>query len=296
MAVYKHHYRPYEGDLTARWQRWLVLPRYAYRRVFQSRFFLIFYVLCFVVPAGAAVLIYLKHNLSALELLHLPATDLFAIDGTFFRWLLQFQGGLVFLLTVLVGPGLVSPDLTNNGLALYLSRPFSKSDYVVGKLAVLLILQSSISWLPLTVLFFLQASLAGGEWMLENGWILLSVFAGAWVWMLVLSLMALALSAWVRWRAVAGALMFGVFFVSQGFGQALNEILVTRWGGLFKLNDLVGLVWRSLFGEPVGTGQRIHGVLVGQIPVWSAWTALAVVCLICLGLLSRRIRAYEVVR
>ncbi len=296
MAVYKHHYRPYSGELTARWQRWLILPRYAYRRVFQSRFFLVFYVICFIVPAGAAVLIYLRHNLGALEMLRLPVTELVPIDGTFFRWLLQFQGGLVFLLTVFVGPGLVSPDLTNNGLALYLSRPFSRVDYVTGKMAVLLILQSSISWLPLSVLFCLQASLAGAGWTSQNGWILLSVLAGSLVWMLVLSLLALALSAWVRWKAVAGALMFGVFFVSQGFGAALNEILVTRWGSLLQLNHLIRVVWLSLFGEAQDVGRGYRGVPVGEIPVWSAWVALAVVGLVCLGLLSRRIRAYEVVR
>jgi ABC-2 type transport system permease protein len=296
MAVYKHHYRPYSGELTPRWRRWLVLPRYAYRTVFQSRFFLVFYVICFVVPAGAAVLIYLKHNLGALEMLQLPAAELVPIDGRFFRWLLQFQGGLVFLLTVFVGPGLVSPDLTNNGMALYLSRPFSRVDYIAGKLAVLLILQSTVSWLPLSVLFFLQASLAGTGWMTENRWILPAVFAGSLIWMLVLSFLALALSAWVRWKAVAGALMFGVFFVSQGFGATLNEILVTRWGGLLQLNHLIRVVWLSLFGEAQDVGRGFHGVVVGEIPVWSAWLALGMVCLVCLGLLSRRIRAYEVVR
>lgn len=295
MAVYKHLYRPYSGDLTARWQRWLVLPRYAYRRVFQSRFFLVFYVICFIVPAGAAALIYLKHNLSALELLQLPVTELVPIDGTFFRVLLQIQGALVFLLTVYVGPGLVSPDLSNNGLALYLSRPFTKWDYVLGKVSVLLILQSSVSWVPIWILFGLQATLAEG-WLSGNLWILFSVFAGSWIWMLVLSLLALALSAWVRWKAVAGALIFGVFFVSQGFGGALTEILVTRWGRLFNLNHLMQVVWLSLFGESAEQTRLVHGVLIPEIPVWSAWMGLSAVCLVCLWLLLRRIRAYEVVR
>ena len=42
------------------------------------------------------------------------------------------------------------------------------------------------------------------------------IFFGAWVWILLLALLALALSAWVKWKPAAGALMFGVFFVAGG--------------------------------------------------------------------------------
>lgn len=297
MAVYKHRYSPYSGELTAPWQRFLVLPRFAYRKVFQSKLFTIFFVLCFIVPLGAAVMIYLKNNLSAMEMLRIPVDSVLAINTTFFSTLLAIQGVFAFILTALVGPGLISPDLTNNGLALYLGRPFSRFEYLLGKASVLLILQSCVTWLPLAILYLLQSSLAGGDWMLGNARILVALFVGAWIWMIILTLLALALSAWVRWRSVAAALLFGVFFVSAGFGEAVKGILWTRWGGLFNLNQLIRTVWAWLFvGDVSGALASGPNPELGTIPVWSAWMMLVLVALFSLWLLSRRIRAYEVVR
>jgi ABC-2 type transport system permease protein len=283
--------------LTARWQRFLIVPRYAYRTVFQSKFFTIFFVACFFVPVGGAVLIYLRNNLNALGLMQIPADAMFPINAEFFSYLLSIQGVFAFLLTVLVGPGLVSPDLVNNALPLYLSRPFSKVEYVIGKMSVLLILLSAVTWVPLGILFFLQANLAGIDWLTANTRILGAICLGSLIWILVLALLALAISAWVRWRAIASALLFGVFFVSAGFGAAVKELLLTRWGDLFNLNYVIQLVWTWLFfgTGPVGPN-RVHGSELGHIPVWSAWVMLICGCGICLVLLARKIKAYEVVR
>ncbi|HUV13577.1 MAG TPA: hypothetical protein VMY18_08025, partial [Acidobacteriota bacterium] len=247
MAVYKHRYRRYTGERTAHWQRLLVLPRYAYRKVFDSKFFTLFFFACFLVPLGAALLIYLRHNLSALELLRIPEDALFAVDATFFLYLLRIQAFSAFLLTVFVGPGLVSPDLTNNALPLYLSRPFSKSDYVLGKMSVLVILQSCITWLPLALLFLLEGNLAGSQWVSENARILVACLVGSWIVILLLSLAAMAVSAWVRWKAVAGAMLFGMIMVGGAFGAIIKEIFITRWGDLFNLQRLASVIWDWLF-------------------------------------------------
>ena len=37
MAVYKRSYRGYAGPLTPTWSRFAILPRYAYRDLFQSK-------------------------------------------------------------------------------------------------------------------------------------------------------------------------------------------------------------------------------------------------------------------
>jgi ABC-type transport system involved in multi-copper enzyme maturation permease subunit len=58
---------------------------------------------------------------------------------------LQTQIGFAFLLTAFVGPGLISPDLGNNALVLYFCRPFSRTEYVAGKLLVLVKLLSYIT-------------------------------------------------------------------------------------------------------------------------------------------------------
>ena len=50
MAVYKRTYTTYSGPLTPPRTRFLVLPRYSYERLFQSRFLTGFLVACFFFP------------------------------------------------------------------------------------------------------------------------------------------------------------------------------------------------------------------------------------------------------
>ena len=54
----------------------------------------------------------------------------------------------LFFLAAFVGPGLISPDLSHNGLPLYLARPFSRAEYVLGKMSVLVGLMSLMTWIP----------------------------------------------------------------------------------------------------------------------------------------------------
>ena len=162
MAVYERTYHGYEGAITPAWSRFLIVPRYSYREVFQSKLFSAFYTACFIPPIAYALFIYLHHNLSALTLLQIPEGALPPIGKFFWFSFVGVESWFVFLIGLFVGPALVSPDLANNGLALYLCRPFTRREYVLGKMAVLVILMSLITWIPGLLLFLLQAYLEGG--------------------------------------------------------------------------------------------------------------------------------------
>ena len=232
MAVYKKTYRPYDGGLTPSWSRLLVIPRYAFEDLHRSRFLTIFFIASFIYPLICALIIYVQHNASALSLLGVQgANRLISINVTFFLSLLGWQSMLALFLAAFIGPGQVSPDLANNALSLYLARPFSRVEYVLGKMSVLVMLMSLMTWVPGLLLFGLQGYLEGWSWMPDNARLAFGIFFGAWIWILMLALLALALSAWVKWKPAAGALMFGVFFVAAGFGAAINVVQRTRWGG-----------------------------------------------------------------
>jgi ABC-2 type transport system permease protein len=286
MAVYKRTYQPYSGTLTPAWSRFLIIARQAHRRVLDSRFLTFFFVVCFVWPAVCAVLIDLRHNAGAITLLKIDVARMIPIDGPFFFRFMGWQGTLAFLLTAFVGPGLISTDLRNNALPLYFCRPFSRAEYVLGKMSVLAILQSLITWVPGLLLFAFHAYLEGGAWLRENLFIAGGLFLGSWIWIVTLCLLALALSAWVKWKVLAGALLFGVFFVAAGFGQAANAVMHSRSGNLINLGELIRTVWAGLFGLSVESG----------VSPGAAWMVLAGVCALCLYLLDRKVRAYEVVR
>src|SRR5690242_16437822 len=120
MAVHRRGYRQYDGPRTAeRWRFW-ILARYALGRVFQSRLLVIFYVICFVPTAFALSAVYLSHHVDLLASMfpaaRLERTELIPVNATFFRTLMTIQATLSVFVTALIGPGLVSPDLTNNAL------------------------------------------------------------------------------------------------------------------------------------------------------------------------------------
>ncbi len=285
MAVYRRNYTAYSGALTPAWSRCLVLFRYSRRGLFRSKFQTALFVACFFYPLLCLFAIYLIHNLSFLERLG-ANSQLLAIDNKFFFYFVNVQGSLAFILTAFAGPGLISPDLANGALPLYLCRPFSRAEYIAGKSSVLAILLSLITWAPGLILFVVQASLAGPRWTWDNLWIAGSMVVSSLIWIAVLSLLAMTFSAWVKWRIVAGSLLLAVMFFGAGFSQAVNALMRTQSGSFFNLGYLIGTVWNALFR--VDTEHAI--------PVAQAWVALLLYCAICLGLLMRKVRAYEVVK
>ena len=133
MAVYKRTYRGYEGPLTPRWSRFLILSRYAARGIFQSRIVTGLFVICFFFPLLIIAGMYLNHNARVLSMMKFNGDHLLDINGTFFMALMSVQGSLAFLLTAFIGPGMIAPDLTNNALPFYFCRPLSRTEYVLGR-------------------------------------------------------------------------------------------------------------------------------------------------------------------
>jgi len=304
MAVFEHSYKPYSGRLTPEGSRFLIIPRHAYRDVFKSKLFTAFFALCFIPLLVEAILIYLHHNVNALGLLKVNVMELIPIDASFFQFFVNFQGGLAIFVTLLVGPPLVSRDLRNNALPLYLCRPFSRTEYVLGKMSVLLILLSAITWIPQLLLFLFQSYLEGAGWFVSNLWIASAIFIGSVVWILLLALLSQAISAFVKWRVVASAALLGLFFIPSVFGEVVNNIFLTRWGNIISLGALMKNISGGLFGTFVRAstvvtdwdGRVGRETVLMEPPLWCSWAILFLLCAACLALLSRKVKAYEVVK
>jgi ABC-2 type transport system permease protein len=306
MAVYEQTYKRYTGAMTPEWSRFLIIPRHAYRGVFNSKLFTAFYVICFIPILVEAVLIYLHHNVTALAIMSVNAKELIPIDGFFFQTFVNIQGGFAFFVALLVGPPLVSRDLRNNALPLYLCRPFSRTEYVVGKMSVLLILLSAITWIPQLLLFLFQSYLEGFAWFKSNLWMASAIFIAGGVWILLLALLSQTVSALLKWRIIASGALLGIFFIPSVFGAFINEVFQTRWGNIISIGALMNNVTAGLFGtfdvlfDKVTIrdfdGTVLREILLLEPPLWLSWTMLFILCAICLALLSWKVKAYEVVR
>lgn len=287
MAVYKRSYKSYSGPLTAVRNRWLVITRYSLNEAFASRVSVVLFVICLVPALLSAVFIYVVNSDTARALLNIQGRVVLAIDNRFFLRLLEIQGWLALFLTAWVGPIMISPDLTNNALPLFLSRPVSRTEYVIGKISVLLIVLSAVTWVPLFLLFVIQAQVSSTPWAWSHLYMLPGVFIGAMLWIAVLSLVALAVSAFVKWRIVATGLMVAVILIPAGFGAVISAVLRTSWGLLFNAPYVMTVIWMNLLRVPV---------LFKSVPVAAAWITPLAACAACVLLLNRRIRARQVVR
>jgi len=302
VAVLERSYKRFEGVLTPEWSRFLIIPRHAVRDVFRSKLFTAFFALSFIWPLVCAILIYLHHNIEALGIMRIDIRNLLPIDAAFFQNYVITQGTIGFFLAMLVGPQQVSRDLTNNALPLFLCRPFTRSEYVVGKMSIVIILLSTVTWVPGLILFLLQSYLEGWTWFADNIWIASAIFIGSLVWILLLALMSQAISAWVKWLVAARAALLAAFFIPTAFAAVVNEIFQTRWAHIFDLRALIGNVWAGLFGTFVSQtvddrdGRLLRGVIMSEPPLWASWFMLFLICALCLWLLSRKVRAYEVVK
>ncbi|MFM2124799.1 MAG: hypothetical protein RL328_1250 [Acidobacteriota bacterium] len=286
MAVYKRTYTGYEGALTPEWSRFLILPRAAYGRLGQMKLLTILRMVAWFYPVGCIVWVYIANNLSVLASLGVNAGQYVKVDSSLFLYLCWVQGAFAYVMTALVGPVLVSPDLVNNALPLYFSRPFSRAEYVLGKVSVLALLLSTITWIPALVVWIIQASLAGWDWTVANVAVAAGLVIGLMLWVLLLSLIALAVSAWVKWRIAAGGLLLGIFVAGAGFGTAVNQIVRTDYGSLVNLPEVMYTIWAQLLWLDASNG----------LPVEWAWTVYVAVCAACLWLLWRKVRAFEVVK
>src|SRR5262249_26165494 len=292
MAVYKRTYKAYRGVTTPAWSRFLVIARYSFSSFFDSRPFTIFVALSVVPFLLAVALIYFFHSTTARLVLNINFPSNFQIDNMWFQIYLQVQAWLGFLMIAWGAPGLVVHDFANNALQLYLSRPLSRAEYLLGKITVLALLLSATSWVWSLLLVRLQAVMDGHGWGWQNLWMVGSILIASWLWIALMSLLAMAVSVWMRWRIAATALLLALLFLTPGLGEAINAILDTKWGRVLNLFYVTQVIWVHLFR----TQDSLINRRLTLIPLWSAWACVGSICVISLLLLNRRLRAREVVR
>ncbi len=290
MAVHDQGYKGWSGPLMPARNRFLVITRYGLRDVFSSRLFLAFFSFCFAWPLACLVVLYLRYNLEALNVFELSAgelLDFIEVNSWFFRSVfLRNQLMLSFVVVLVVGPSLVSADFRNRAMPLYLSRPLTRVDYVLGKLLVLATLVSAITWAPGLVLFAVQSSLGGREWLLEHWRAAPAMVIVSAVWIVCMSLPMLAIAAWVKWKPWARIVFLGAIMSGVAFGEFHKEFYDSWVGGMVVAFDVTDALSDAVFGLESNI----------EMPAAAAWLAAALLAALSAGLLIRRVRALEIVR
>ena len=285
MAVYRRGYQRYQGPLTSRWARVMTLPRFAWQRLSAQRMFLIMMAISVIWPVLCAVYIYISNRDDLVGNLPGDLRRHLTIDAAFFRIFMNVQASFAVLLAALSGPGLIAPDLANNALPLYFSRPLSRLEYVLARMMTLFALLSLVTWAPGLLLVGMQSAMAGWTWFSAHWTIGLGVFCGLAIWVILVSLVALASSAYVKWRIIAGAAILAFFFITPGLARMVDAVLRVEWGTLLNPTGAMYVIWSAMLGADMPSGPG----------VWACATTLTVLAVLLGLIIEKKLRAVEVV-
>jgi ABC-type transport system involved in multi-copper enzyme maturation permease subunit len=290
MAVYKHTYTAYAGQLTSPLTRIMVLARYAFNEAWSSKITIGLFVLCMLPFLSSLFGIYFANNPMARALVGNRGTSIISIDANFFLKVLGVQSWLALVLASWIAPRIISFDLADNALPILLSHPISRFGYVFGKFIALFTSLSIVTWIPCLLLFAYQGYSSPEPWTIANLRIAAGLFTGSIIWIAFLGIFGLALSSWVKWRVVATGFIFAAVFVPAGVGAIVSAVLRTKWGFLLNLPFMISSLWQRLLGAPEMFDPD------KSIPTIAIVIMMSLVVLACIGMLDRRIRAREVVR
>lgn len=280
MPIYDQTYRKYDARAPLRQVRFWPITREALRLVLAKRVFLGLLAL--------ALLPFIVRVVQIFAVTQFPqAGRVLPVDGRLFGDFLNQQLGFTLLLTIFGGAGLVANDLRTGAIVMYLARPLTRRDYVLGKLGVTLLLNLAVTFLPALVLYVVALGLAPDlflHWSLA--WIAPAIALHALVISLSISLLGLAVSALTRRATAAG---IGLFAFVAGL-DLVRQVLVRGFdrpeATLLSLQDNLRNLARALFGLT----DRSDAVS------WMASLAvLALLALGCLFVLRQRVRAVEIV-
>lgn len=145
--------------------------------------------------------------------------DLESSRHTVWAWLLQTffrnpQGVVMVMVVGLIAPPLISQDVRSRAFLLYFSRPLTRGEYLLGKLASVWVYLSVISTLPALALYVLGVLLSPNLSVISATWdIPFRILAASVVLMLPTSVLALCFSSLTQESRYAGFAWFAVWIL-----------------------------------------------------------------------------------
>ena len=288
MPIHTQDYRHWEGTLNPHpYTRWWIITKAELKLLAQRK------IVRLIVAIPPAIYI-LVHATLIYILNQVPGAEFgFDIDNTFFQQFLFRNPGtgppssfLIALIAIFGGSGLIATDLKNNALALYLSKPISWIDYLIGKCAVIGILLGCLTLVPGLLLFLEHILLTDTSFLKENYWIPLSIITYSAIITLSSSLLMLLFSSLTSNPRYAIIGFCAVWFGSPIIYEILKAITRTSKMALVS-------IWAhyDILGTVLFAGSQNYAVHW----VWALLVQIALIA-ICLFVLHRRIRAVEIIK
>ena len=288
MPIHTQDYRHWEGTLKPHnYTRWWIIAKAELKLLAQRKIIrLIVAIPPVIYIIVHAILIYISNQVP-------DALLWFEVDAEFFQQFLFRNPStgppssfLIALIAIFGGSGLIATDLKNNVLSLYLSKPLSWIDYLIGKFAVIGILIGCLTLVPGLLLFLEHALLTDTTFLKENYWVPLSIIIYSVVITVSAGLLMLLFSSLTSNPRYATIGFCAVWFGSPVIYEILKAITRTSRMAIVSIWANYDILGSALFNAS-------HDHVVHW--VWALLVLLALIVL-CLFVLHRRIRAVEIIK
>ena len=291
MPIYTQTYRRYDGQ-PRRHFRWLVVIEQEMKTLAKFRVFKVL------------VLIACLHII--LRLLQIVAYDVMAQDpnnplqivfanldiayigpDTFFSFL-YLQTTVLFIIMLYSGAGMVCNDFKNNLMEVYFSKPLTWMDYCLGKVLTLVLLGLALTAVPGIILVGLHNLLLPSmETLNASWWWPLAITAYSFVIIIPMTLGVLACSSLLPSQNYAAITVIMTLVANSSLGVLFASMLKQRDYMAISFPLAMRRIGETVFGD-----KRILFSLA-----WY-WCLLyvAVVCLIALVIILRKVRRAEIAK
>jgi ABC-type transport system involved in multi-copper enzyme maturation permease subunit len=217
-----------------------------------------------------------------------------ALDGSdhTFGNFIWYQGYVLVIVLALAGSVLVGNDFFHGSLPFYLSKPIGRWHYVLGKCLAVGALINLLTTFP-AILLWLEAGLLY-DWetyYFENLDLLAGIIGYGLTLTVVLSLLVVATSVWLRRTVPLAMVWMGMFALLPMLASWLVDATKDeRW----RLIDL----WNNLYLCGLSCLGADHSTVrpPSQPEYWQAWIAVGLVVVTSLLYLRKRIQAVEIVQ
>jgi ABC-2 type transport system permease protein len=277
MPIHDQGYRRYGGS-RAGGRAWWVMFTTGVRTMLGNRRWIVLLVVSWIPFVVRAVQFYLAANFAQAQIV--------APSAATFRDFFGQQDLFVFLMTITLGASAIAQDRRANALQIYLSKPLTRLEYIVGKLSVLIAFLLFVTWVPAMLLLVLQVLFAGNFTFLKaNAYLFPAITLFASIEVLMVSMCMLALSSLSTNSRFVGILYTALIFFSKALAGVL--FAVTR-GSSFS--------WISF-----GNNLALLGDVIFRVPPQfeTPWPVSLAIVLGLIGLsaviLERRVRGVEIV-
>jgi ABC-2 type transport system permease protein len=278
MPIHDQSYRRYGGQRGDLRRVWFVIARAGILQFLKKRALLALLLVAWLPFIVRAVQAYFSTTFAQVEAL--------AINAETYRSFLDQQSTFVFFVTVWIGSGLIANDRRANALQIYLSKPLTRAEYVLGKFAILFAFLLLVTWLPAMMLLLLQGAFAGSyAFLRQNIHLVPAITLFSLVQVIVAALSMLALSSMSNSSRFVAIMYAGIVLFTDAMFAATRGILGTS-----------GLSWISVPATLEQVGDAIfRTTLRYDTPVAVSMVVVLAIVVISVSVLERKVRGVEVV-